>query len=38
MGSVALYLGGETPVGPVCVGLGRGRGASVNAYLFLGTP
>jgi NTE family protein len=38
LGSLALYLGGETPFGPVYVGLGRGRGASYNAYLFLGTP
>ena len=35
---VALYLGGETPLGPVCIGLGRGSGRSLNAYLFLGTP
>lgn len=38
LGSVALYLGGETPAGPVYVGIGRGRGGSSNAYLFLGTP
>jgi NTE family protein len=38
LGSVAVYLGGETPLGPVYLGLGLGdRGAS-NAYLFLGTP
>jgi len=38
LGSVAVYLGGETPFGPVYLGLGLGdRGAS-NAYLFLGTP
>ena len=38
LNSVALYLGGETPLGPVYIGLGRGSGRSVNAYLFLGTP
>lgn len=36
--STALYLGGETPLGPVYVGVGRGTGGSVNAYLFIGTP
>ena len=36
--STALYLGGETPLGPVYVGLGRGSGGSTNAYLFIGTP
>lgn len=34
----ALYLGGETPLGAVYVGLGRASGGSYNAYLFLGTP
>jgi NTE family protein len=38
LGSIALYLGGETPVGPVYVGIGRGRSGASNAYLFLGTP
>jgi NTE family protein len=38
LGSVALYLGGETPAGPVYVGIGRGRSGASNAYLFLGTP
>ena len=38
LNSVALYLGGETPLGPVYIGVGRGSGRSVNAYLFLGTP
>lgn len=36
--SLALYLGGETPFGPVYLGLGRGSGGSTNAYLFVGTP
>lgn len=34
----ALYLGGETPLGSVYVGLGRASGGAINAYLFLGTP
>ncbi len=38
LGSAALYLGGETPIGSVYVGLGRGSGGAVNAYLFIGTP
>jgi len=36
--SVAVYLGGETPVGPVFLGIGRGNGGSVNAYLLIGAP
>ncbi len=36
--SLALYLGGESPVGPMYVGIGQGNGRSVNAYLFIGTP
>jgi NTE family protein len=36
--SLALYLGGETPLGPVYLGLGVGSSSSVNAYLFIGTP
>lgn len=36
--SVALYLGGETPMGPVYVGLGRASGGVFNAYFFVGTP
>lgn len=38
LNSVALYLGGETPVGPLFVGVGRGSGGSVNAYLVIGVP
>lgn len=34
----ALYLGGQTPLGAVYVGLGRASGGAYNAYLFLGTP
>jgi NTE family protein len=36
--SVTVYLGGETPLGPAFVGLGRARDGSVNAYLVVGTP
>ena len=38
LNSLAFYLGGETPLGPVYVGLGRGSGGSTNGYLFIGTP
>ena len=36
--SVAVYVGGETPLGPFFVGVGRGTGGSVNAYLVVGVP
>ncbi|CAD5372525.1 Patatin [Rubrivivax sp. A210] len=36
--SLAVYIGGETPLGPVFLGLGQGSGKSTNAYLFIGTP
>jgi NTE family protein len=40
--SGAIYLGGETPLGPVYVGYGYSNAGSVggysNFYLFLGTP
>jgi NTE family protein len=38
LNSVAVYLGGETPVGPIFLGVGRGNGGSVNAYLVIGVP
>lgn len=38
LNSVALYLGGETPFGPVYFGIGHTGEGSANAYLFLGTP
>jgi len=38
LSSLAVYLGGETPLGPVYLGIGRGSGRSTNAYLFIGTP
>jgi NTE family protein len=34
----AVYLGGETPVGPVYLGYGRARGGQSSFYLFLGLP
>ena len=36
--SLALYVGGETPFGPVYLGFGQSTQGSSNAYLFLGTP
>lgn len=36
--SVTLYLGGETPLGPASVGIGRARDNKANAYLVVGTP
>jgi len=36
--SLAVYLGGETPLGPIYLGIGHGSGGSTNAYLFLGIP
>ncbi|RVT53377.1 patatin-like phospholipase family protein [Rubrivivax albus] len=36
--SVTLYLGGETPFGPVYIGVGHSAAGANNAYLFLGTP
>ncbi|MDC6170118.1 patatin-like phospholipase family protein, partial [Paucibacter sp. XJ19-41] len=36
--SVALYAGGETPIGPVYIGYGRSSSGASNAYLFIGSP
>ena len=36
--SGALYLGGQTPVGLVVLGIGRSSTGSTNAYLQVGTP
>lgn len=36
--STAIYLGGETPVGSVYIGLGHSSAGATNAYLFIGTP
>lgn len=38
LNSAVVYLGGETPIGPVYLGLGQSGGGSTNAYLFIGTP
>lgn len=38
LNSVTAYLAGETPLGPVFLGVGRGSGGSVNAYLVVGVP
>lgn len=38
MRSVAVYLGGETPLGPLYIGVGKSPGGTLNTYLFLGTP
>ncbi len=36
--SLALYLGADTPLGPVYFGLGKAPGQTVNFYLMLGRP
>ncbi len=36
--SVAVYLGGETSVGPAYLGIGVGSGGSFNAYFVIGAP
>lgn len=36
--SLALYVGGDTPIGPVYLGLAHSLAGVVNAYLFIGTP
>lgn len=36
--SATLYLGGETPLGSVYVGLGKSSAGPTNAYLFIGLP
>ena len=36
--STTVYLGGETPIGPVYLGYGRSDASSSNLYLFIGTP
>ncbi len=38
LGSVVAYVGGQSPLGPVYLGLGLGDRGATNAYLFLGTP
>ncbi len=36
--SASIYLGGETPLGPVYLGYGRSDSGVSSVYLFLGTP
>jgi len=36
--SASIYLGGETPLGPVYLGYGRSDSGASSVYLFLGTP
>jgi NTE family protein len=38
LNSTTVYLGGETPIGPVYLGYGRSPSNSSSVYLFLGTP
>jgi NTE family protein len=38
LNSASLYLGGETPLGPVYLGYGYSTSGNWNIYLFLGTP
>jgi NTE family protein len=34
----AVYLGGETPLGPAYIGVGHAKGGRTSFYLFLGLP
>ena len=36
--SATVYLGGETPLGPVYLGFGKSDSGSSSVYLFVGTP
>ena len=36
--SLAVYLGGETPIGPVFIGYGYSTEGVSNFYVFIGTP
>lgn len=36
--AASIYLGGETPVGPVYLGYGFAKGGASSLYLFLGFP
>jgi NTE family protein len=38
LNSTTLYVGGETPLGPVYFGYGYSTSGSSNLYLFIGTP
>lgn len=36
--AAAIYVGGETPVGPAFVGVGRAEGGYATFYVFIGLP
>ena len=36
--ALSIYLGGDTPVGPLYLGYGYGKGGHHSAYLFIGLP
>jgi len=36
--SIAVYLGGETPLGPAFIGYGYSQEGMSSIYLFIGTP
>jgi NTE family protein len=36
--SLALYIGGDTPIGPVYLGAAHSLSGVVNTYLFIGSP
>jgi NTE family protein len=38
LNSTTLYVGGETPLGPLYLGYGQVSGVAPNFYLYLGTP
>ena len=38
LNSATLYLGGETPLGPVYLGYGQSDSGASSVYLFIGTP
>jgi len=38
LNSGTVYLGGETPIGPLYLGVGHSSSGPTNAYLFIGTP
>ena len=38
LNSTTLYIGGETPLGPLYLGYGYSTSGTWNAYFFLGTP
>jgi NTE family protein len=36
--AAALYLGGDTPLGPLFLGYGYAKGGRLSLYVFLGLP